>query len=145
MTTTAPLVLPPNLTQVDVAAARQVLAQVLRHNPDLPLHIVTEASTALVLFNELAPPAAIPPEPVAAKVAPDDPITEWLFRIVERNDRQPIGIRAGWLFAAAKRVTGPAFIDMLAVELGGELLEVKPRLSHDLAGLLEILKGLPKR
>lgn len=53
------LTMPPAVTAADIAAARQVLAQVLRCNPDLPRPIVTEAGTAMVLLNELAPPLPI--------------------------------------------------------------------------------------
>lgn len=80
-----------------------------------------------------------------AKIDPDDVMVTWLTNMVERNDDQPLNIRVGWLLAAARRVAGPAFIDLLSTELGGELLEAKPRLSHDLAGLAEVLKSLSKR
>lgn len=56
---TPSLTMPPAVTAADIAAARQVLAQVLRCNPDLPRSIVTEAGTAMVLLNELAAPVPI--------------------------------------------------------------------------------------
>lgn len=78
------------------------------------------------------------------KIDPDDTMPTWLANIVERSADEPLSIRAGWLLSAAKRVAGPAFIDLLAVELGGELAETRPRLSPDLAGLAEILMSLKK-
>lgn len=146
MTTTPTLIQPASVTADDVRQAAYVLGQVLAANADsLPFSALTEGWSVRLLLDQLAPPVAIPPAPRVEKIDPDDVMAVWLASIVERSADRPVSIRAGWLLSATKRVAGLTFPDVLAVELAGELAETRPRLSFGLAGLLETLKGLPKR